>query len=506
MNRTQRSAINAIVSMIGYVVPMALGFVAAPILISLLGEEAFGLQSLVSVVIGYAAMMDAGLDFPITKFLAEDQAAGATESQNRLMSTTLYLYTIIGLVGMVLLVFGAEWLSTAVFAVSPELQEQAIWVFRLAGLGVLGSLGVSWGRAVGMGLQRFEISYGVSTTVQTAGVVSGLVAVYLGFGIVSYVFCRVLWSFLGIFAYYFLARRVLPSFRLRKRIDLDVIRRVRSYIGYGALNRVIGSIGGRLDQTLIGILLGVAAAGIYALPFLLVSSLGYMLSYIVGFIFPMASELYSQGQVERLRTITTRTTLFLTALCCMTFFPLIIFGESFMQLWVGPAVAEQAALVLILLAISTLITTLLLALLNFINVGIGQVRAFTIWSFCRMVVIGGGCLLFLPSLGIAGAGVAFLISNIVDVIYAHISFHKYLAMSLSGLVRTAYWKPIALGLLLAVPALAVRPYSGGWINLIAFIGLYLLVYTGLAFRLGIFGETEKEALLGIWSSARAAFT
>ena len=122
MDRTQRSAINALVSMIGYVVPMALGLISAPILLSLLGEEAFGLQSLVSVVIGYAAMMDAGLAFPVTKFLVEDQAAGATDSQNRQISTTLYRYPLICLIGMVVLLYTGEWMCTAGVAVprAPE--------------------------------------------------------------------------------------------------------------------------------------------------------------------------------------------------------------------------------------------------------------------------------------------------------------------------------------------------------------------------------------------------
>lgn len=504
MNRLQRSSINALASILGYVVPMLLSFATVPILIGHLGEAAYGLQSLVAVVIGYFAVMDFGLDWPIIKYLAEDRASGDTNAQNRLLSTTLYLYCIIGIVGMLALWLSAEWLSTVFFKVPPELEQQAIWVFRLSGIGLLGSVGLSWGRAVGMGLQRFEMTYGVATVVSIAGVICGLVAVLNGADIVVYVFWRVFWSFLGIFAYYGLARKLLPTFRLRRTFDRDVIRRVRGYIGYGALNRIMGSFGSRIDQTLIGVWLGVAAAGIYAIPFLLASSVSYMLSYMVGFIFPMASELHSQGETDRLRSIFVRTTGFLTALSCMVYLPLMLYGNSFMNLWLGPEIANQTQATLMLLALAMFINTLSTALPNSVNIGTGQVRAFTIYSFLRLSIISVGCFLFIRPLGIAGAGLAVLLSTSVDIIYMVISLNKYLFMSAIALVRAAYWKPLILGILLAVPAYALRAWSVTWLELFVSVGTYLLVYVGIAYRIGIFGDTEKQAILGLWGSVRTA--
>jgi O-antigen/teichoic acid export membrane protein len=492
--------------MLGFIIPMAISFVTAPILIHQLGEAAYGLQSLAGVVIGYFAVMDFGLDLPITKYLAEDRASGDTDAQNRLLSTTLYLYIVIGLIGAVALLLSAEWLSTVFFKVPPELEEQAIAVFRLSGIGLLGSVGLSWGRAVGMGVQRFEVTYGVSTVVNLAGATCGLVAVFLGQGIVGYVFWRVLWSFLGIFAYYVLALRIIPTFRLQWRFDRSVVRRVRSYVGYGALNRIMGSFGGRLDQTLIGVWLGVAAAGIYALPFLLVSSLGYMLAYMVGFIFPMSSELHSQGDLDRLRSIATRTSTFLAAIACMTFIPLMLFGEPFMHLWVGPAVAEQAATVFLLLALSTFIAALTTSMLSSVNLGIGRIREHTIFSFCRIATIAVGCFLFIRPLGLAGAGLALLLSNVVDIFYFVISLREFLRMSVIGLLRTAYLKPLLLALLLAIPAVAIRPLAASWLGLMFCVSSYLLLYASIAYRIDIFGKTEKQAILGLWGSLRTALS
>lgn len=56
----------------GYVVPMLVNFITTPLLLRALGEAAFGLQSMVAVIVGYLTFMDMGLDLPITKLLAVD--------------------------------------------------------------------------------------------------------------------------------------------------------------------------------------------------------------------------------------------------------------------------------------------------------------------------------------------------------------------------------------------------------------------------------------------------
>ena len=74
MNRLQRSSVNMLAGMAGYAVPMLVNLIATPFLLRGLGEAAFGLQSLVAVIIGYLTIMDMGLAWPIIKFLAEDHA------------------------------------------------------------------------------------------------------------------------------------------------------------------------------------------------------------------------------------------------------------------------------------------------------------------------------------------------------------------------------------------------------------------------------------------------
>lgn len=501
MNRLQRSSINMLSSVAGYAMPMLISLITTPLLLRGLGETAYGLQSLVGVIVGYLTFMDMGLDLPITKLLAEDRARQDTEAENHLLSTTLQLYGLIGLAGMTAIMLLADLLVQRVFIVPGDLVASATLVFRLAGVGFLGSVALGWGRAVAMGLHRFDLSYSISLAVSVTGTIVGLGMVYAGFGVVGYVLVRVALSVLSGPAYWFLIRRLLPEFRFRWGLHRETLKRVRGYVGFGALMRVTNSLFFRLDQTLIGAWIGVAAAGIYAVPFFAASSLGLMIAYMLGFIFPMTSELQSQGQLDRLRDIFTRATQFITALAGLIFVPLLVLGDLFLALWV-PSVAGQAAAVLRLLVFAGYVSTVSASLANNVMSGMGRIRQLTIYTIVRGLALGAWCVLLIRPLGLEGAGWALLLTCSVDVIYLVIVLRRYLQIAPLQLFRRAYLKPMLLGLGFAGLTFLARPFATSWLGL-GLVGSVLgLAYIIVGFVIGVFGETEKRAVIGLLQMVR----
>ena len=495
MNRLNRSTVNMLASLFGYAVPMLISLVTTPIVLNALGVTAYGLISLVSVIIGYLTVMDMGLDLPITKYLAEDQAKVDTGAANRMLNNALQLYFVIGVVGMLVIIFTSKMFAYRVFKVPDDMLSEAVTVFQLAGIGFLGSVAMSWGRAVSMGVQRFEITHGVSVITNLAGICLGLFMIYAGFGVVGFVLMRVLSSVFAGMGYWMFARRVLPFFRFQLGFDRQTLLRIRGYIGYGAINRLISGLVSGLDKTLIGVWLGVAAAGIYSMPFVLVSSLGYMISYMLGFLLPMASELHSIGQLDKLRDIYTRSTRFITALASMIFIPVLIFGDLFITLWVGTDIGDKTRYVLVLLALSGYLGTLFVSLPNNIAVGTGRIKQFTIYATIRAIVLGIGCFLLIKPMGLEGAGIALLLSNIVDLFFLIVVLKYYLHISPFHLFRSAYLAPLAIGFTLAICTLFLRPIAHTWIGLIASISLFEAFFILISYRVGVFGETEKRVIL-----------
>jgi O-antigen/teichoic acid export membrane protein len=477
----------------GYVVPMLVNLITTPLLLKGLGEAAYGLQNLVAVIIGYLAFMDMGLDLPIIKFLAEDRAKNNRLSENQLLSTTLQLYLCIGIVGMISIMFLAGWLANSVFKIPSDLVHQAETVFKIAGVGFLGSVGMSWGRALAMGIQRFDITYSVSVVISTSGTLIGLWSVYAGYGVVGYVLTRMTITTLAGPSYYMLTRRLLPEFQFIKGLDIPTIKRVGSYLGYGTVNRIVNSLSSRIDQVLLGIWVSVAASGIYAVPFLVISSLGYMLSYMLGFIFPMTSELQSLNQMERLRDIFIRSSQFLAALAGLIFVPLFILGDKFFTLWT-PSIADQVSGVFILLCVAGYIGTITATLPNNIMIGLGNIRQFVIYTTIRSATLVLFCFIFIRPLGITGAGWALLFTSITDVIWLIIVLTKYMKIRLSSFLYKAYTKPLALTIVTAIISVLLKSFAGTWIGLITVVALIVASFVLFGFLIGVFGETEKRAV------------
>lgn len=499
MNRIQRSSINMISSAAGYAVPMLVALVTTPLLIRGLGEAAYGLQSLFAVIIGYLTFMDMGLDLPITKYLAEDSARKNTVVQNLLLNTTLQLYAGIGLFGFLVIVLLANWFVYSIFKVPENLASDAVTVFRLAGIGFLGSVGTSWGRSIAMGLQRFDLTFSVSIVFGTAGTLIGLGVVYAGYGIVGYVLTRAIFTVVTGPAYFILTRRLLPEFTFRWGLDKETIRRVRGYLGYGTFNRIISGLVSSLDKTLLAAWVSVAAVGIYSVPLTLVVSLSYMLAYMLGFIFPMASELQGLGQMNRLRDIYIRSSQFIVALAGLVFIPIFILGDLFLALWT-PTISSRAAGVLQLLALASYIGTLTAVLPNSVMVGLGNIRQFTVYSTLRAVVLAISCFIFIRTLGIEGAGWALLCTTVVDIIYLYIFLRYYIQIEPLLLLQKAYSKPMLFGLVFAGLTFFCRPFAISWIGF-GGIGLGLtLIYFAAGYAIGVFGETEKRALIGLWKT------
>lgn len=482
-------------SVFGYGLPMIISIFTTPVVLNELGITAYGLINIVAVITGYLSVMDAGLDLPITKYLAEDQAKSDKSAANLMLNNTLQLYLILGFVGMIIIITCSRLFVNFVFEVPKELSEDAVIVFQLSGIGFFGSVMASWGRAIFMGIQRFDITYGISISVNILGISLGLLTIYLGYGVVGFVLMRVLASILSPIGYWIFINNSLPFYRLRFGFSTSTLLRIRSYIGYGALNRIVGVVIGGLDKALIGVWLGVAAAGIYSLPFMLMSSLGYMLSYMLGFTLPMSSELYAKKEFEKLKSIFLRSTKFLTAVSSMVFVPALVFSDLFISLWINPEMGIQTRYIGILLLLSGYISTLTVSIPNNLTVGIGKIKEFTIYSAVRSMILGIGCVIFIRTVGIEGAGIALLLANIIDLMFLCIFLKYFLQVKFREILRKAYLPALTIGVILGLTLLIFRQVSSpSWLGLALAVGLYQIVYVAIGFRFKVFGETEAIIL------------
>lgn len=500
MSKINRSIINMLSGAVGYVIPMILNLAFTPIIVSKLGHDAFGLQSLVNVIIGYLMIADMGLDIPVTRYIAEYNAKGDNVRMVKLLSSTLQLYLIIGLSGMVIIFGLSHWLVGSVFRVPSELHSDALIVFLLAGIGFLGGIMSMWGKSIFNGLQRYEIANGISVVSNFLSSVIGIILVIYGYGVIGYVFVRVLFSFVSSLLYFYFGKRFFADFKITFGIDMGIWLLLKAQIGYGFILRISGILFSRLDQTLIGAWIGLAAVGVYAIPFLITSSMLALIGSLIHFVFPMASALHSTNKTEELKSVFFKTSRFVAIISSLLFMPLLLFGDKFLTLWVGKEISDEGRLVLLFLTLANYSIALSNLIINSFIVGIGQLRFFTIYAITKGIIMGLGCALFIKPYGIAGAGVAMIVSCVPDYIFFLVTTKKFLQLSAFELIIKAYFKPVFLSLFLGFGFFFMRPLADTWFGLVAVCTIFIFIYLGMGFIIKMYDETEKRIFSALWNT------
>ena len=84
------------------VLNILVGLLYTPFLLRILGQSDYGIYSLVASVISYLTLLDLGFGNAIIRYTAKFRSEGKTREQYELFGMFLILYTVIGLIAMVL--------------------------------------------------------------------------------------------------------------------------------------------------------------------------------------------------------------------------------------------------------------------------------------------------------------------------------------------------------------------------------------------------------------------
>jgi len=90
----------------GLGVNIAVGFFLSPFILHHLGDEAFGLWVLIFSLTGYYGIFDFGIRSSLVRYVSKFQATGDKDELTRLINTSLFTYTCVGLALVVPTIIG----------------------------------------------------------------------------------------------------------------------------------------------------------------------------------------------------------------------------------------------------------------------------------------------------------------------------------------------------------------------------------------------------------------
>lgn len=353
MSLKTRALKNVASSWGGLGVNIAVGFFLSPFILHHLGDDAFGLWILIFSLTGYYGIFDFGIRSSLIRYVSKFQATGDKEELARLINTSLFTYTCLGLALMIPTVLGSFYVDK-IFHVPAEFLRDARILFFMVGttLAVGFPLGMSGG--ILEGLQRF---YLLNWTNIVGSLVRAALIVYVlrrGLGLLTVALITVSLPLIVSAVRFVIAQRWLAIRYGWRYVDRDSFKQVANYGSVTFIIIVAARLRFKSDAVIIGTFLSAAAITHFSIGARLLDYAGETVSSLAQIFTPMSSQFHAAGDYDRLRKIFisgNRACAFVMFPMCIAF---IVMGKSVIEAWVGPRYVSSYIVLLILLIPTTL--------------------------------------------------------------------------------------------------------------------------------------------------------
>ena len=397
---------------LGRGVGFAIAFVVTPILIRGLGDEAYGLWSMVMALTSYYALADLGLRGAAVKHIAQYDAQHDQESVSGVVVTALAVYgfmamVVLGVVAAAAMVFPA--------VVQTEIIDDASlgWVVLLTGLGVALTLIGQVFDASLTAAKRFDRSNMIAISMQILLATLMIVTVTRGWGILRMAMVTLAVTALNQATIFIVASWTLPYVKLSpRRFHWST---ARTLFRFSILNFVQG-VGRRAAKSagtvIVGLILGPAVACFYAIAENLIVKTNELAQGITTVLLPLASQLDAQKRRAALAQTVLLAARVLTAMSLGLAVVFILFGEPLIDLWIGEGYAATAYPVLCVLAVANILRMSTLGLRD-ILLGTNRVGFLAKAGLADLGITIVCGVLFIKSGGLVGMAYAAVAAQLV---------------------------------------------------------------------------------------------
>lgn len=348
---------NTVWNIVGQVLPMAVGVVAIPPLVRLLGVDRFGLLSLAWIVIGYFSLFDLGMGRALTKLVADKLGGNEEQSIPSLVWTSLLLLLLLGIVGGLVTLSLSPWLVHTALKVPAGLQAETLLAFELLGASIAIVTVTSGLRGILEAQQRFGILNLIRVPTSIFSLAGPLLVMPFSHSLIPVIIVLIFGRLIGCAAHLVACLYYMPllrqSFSLQGSFVLPLLR----FGGWMTVSNIIGPIMSYMDRFLVGALLSVGAVAYYTAPFDLVGRLTFISQAVAGVLFPAFAVSLIQAS-DRTALLYSRGVKYIF----LALFPIILITVTFapegLRLWLGMAFAQNSTAVLRWLAIGVFANSL----------------------------------------------------------------------------------------------------------------------------------------------------
>lgn len=483
-------------------VNVGVSFFLAPFVVNTLGSTRYGLWAVTMQFTGYLYLLDFGVRESVIRYTSKYMARNHGARLNRILTVAFGVYGPITL--LTLVVTGVfVWQAPHLLDYDASYDAEARWAIAFVGMTIAQTFIFNVFTGIVLGLQRWSTVNASNVVLALARTLAIVIALKAGYGIAAMAAIQFIAGTLSGLFVWFLAARYLRQAGATIRMVAMTWRRFRALatrvFRYG-LFVFLSNIGQKIivasDALIIAAFLPIASVTYFAIAGSLIDSLRSLLGSSSQVFAPIASRLHTTGDRQQLGTLLVQGSKFILLLAIPVAGTFAVLGDIFIGLWMGRQFMGPAGEVLMVLAISTLLSAPTYTM-GMVLYGISRHNLNAYLKIGEAVANLGLSLFLVQRLGILGVAVGTAVPQAVVCVF----ILPYVTCRAVGLSYSSYmWRTVTGPALAAVPFLLAElwiRHNVEFTSLLTFFGsiaALCVVYGGLVFYLALESSERSWAL------------
>ena len=468
MQTRARMARHTLWNLVGMCAPMAVALFAIPLLIRGLGQERFGLLSLVWMLVGYFGVFDLGLGRALTKVMAEKIGRHEPHAIAATFWTAIGLMLALGVLGAIVVHLLSPWLATRSLNIDPALQPETLRAFRAVALGLPVLVTVTGLVGTLEACHRFPLINAIRVPMGAFTFMGPLLVLPFSTDLFAVVLVLLAGRLVEWFLFFIACLRVVPGLQTLPRFNAGEAPGLLRFGGWMTVSNIVQPLMIHIDRFLIGAIRTVADVSFYVTSAEIVVKLLILPRAWVSVLFPTFAA-HHRDRPEATGALFAQSVRLLMIALFPVVLLLVTFAPEGLALWLGPEFGERSAPVMRWLSAGIFLFSLAFVPTSLLQ-GTGRPDLTAKWHLLELPLYLGAAYGLISRYGITGAAAAWLLRAAADLAGMSIMAARRAPGSAASMVRIG----VAAGVALLFLAVAAQPD-------VLSIRLALFVVLGLAF-------------------------
>lgn len=418
---------NTLWSLAGSGLPLIAAAALIPFTLKTLGNETFGVLTLVWVLIGYLSLFDMGVGRSLTYELSQLKAENKPHEIAQTLKAGVLLTLITGLVGA-----GAIWLLapylSAWLKISPHIQADATSAFRLCALAVIPTTITSGLRGALEGLGDFAASNIIKLIIGFSMFTMPAIAISLHGASIAQITLYLSAVRVLVLLLAFWQLRLFLKQALNIKLIHSNVKRIFHYGAWVTVTGIVSPIMVYGDRFLVSNMLGAAELTFYAIPQEGLFRLLIIPGALGAALMPLLSSAKSNDIVTIYHIYFTKIAKLFFAICAIS----AVVAYPFLYVWLNPLFAQKTIVIVLILLIGVFINGVSQIPYTFVQAQ-GKTKLTAMYHLTELALYIPLIFLFVNWLGLLGAAVAWVIRVIVDFVLL-INLSKKICVSINDVI------------------------------------------------------------------------